>query len=76
MAKAKGGRDYKGCGRLLSIILVIIPVTAWILGFITRFREGKIVAGIIRLLGVGVVLWVFDIITMLFAGRIVRILPF
>lgn len=41
--------DYFGLGRIVSIILAIIPVTSWILGFVTRFMEGKIVAGIVRL---------------------------
>ena len=36
--------DYFGLGRLVSIILAIIPITAWICGIITRIQEGKIVA--------------------------------
>ncbi len=40
---AKSGKDYFGWGRLVSIILAIIPVTAWILGIVTRISEGKIV---------------------------------
>ena len=47
---AKSSHDYFGLSRLVSIILAIIPVTAWILGALTRFKEGKIVAGIIRLI--------------------------
>ena len=39
---AKTGKDYFGWGRLVSIILAIIPVTAWILGVVTRISEGKI----------------------------------
>lgn len=71
MAKS---RDYFGLGRLVSIILAIIPVTAWICGFVTRFKEGKIVAGIIRLIGLGYVLWVIDLILMIFSGHILRLL--
>ena len=41
MAKARS--DYFGLGRIVSIILAIIPFTAWILGAITRFKEGKLV---------------------------------
>ncbi len=74
MAKKSGG-DYFGLGRLISIILAIIPVTAWLLGFITRFSEGKIIAGIIRLIGLGFILWVIDLILMILSGRILRLLP-
>ena len=40
--------DYFGLPYIVSVILAIIPVTAWVCGFITRFADGKIVAGIIR----------------------------
>ena len=49
MAASK--KDYFGLSRIVSIILAIIPVTAWVLGVVTRFSEGKIVAGIIRIFG-------------------------
>ena len=48
MASRKG--DYFGLSYIVSLILAIIPFTAWICGMITRFSEGKIVAGIIRIL--------------------------
>ena len=48
MAK-KSSKDYFGLGYLISVILAIIPVTAWILGILTRLSEGKIVAGILRI---------------------------
>ena len=51
MAKKAKGKDYFGLPKIISIILAIIPVTAWLLGIITRFLEGKIVAGIIRIFG-------------------------
>ena len=71
MASAK--KDYFGLGRLISIILAIIPFTAWILGMITRFSEGKIVAGIIRIFG-GWLIWILDLICMIFSGSILRLL--
>ena len=71
MAKSKS--DYFGLGRLVSIILAIIPITAWVLGLVTRFSEGKIVAGIIRIFG-GWVIWVIDLILMILSGRILRLL--
>ena len=71
---AKKG-DYFGLGRLVSIILAIIPFTAWLLGAITRFSEGKIIAGIIRLIGLGFILWLIDLILMIANGHILRLLP-
>ncbi len=66
--------DYFGLGYLVSVILAIIPVTAWILGALTRFKEGKIVAAIIRLIGVGFILWVVDLILMITSKHILRLL--
>ncbi len=71
---AKVSNDYFGLSRIVSIILAIIPVTAWILGALTRFSEGKIVAGIIRLIGLGFILWVIDLVLMITNGRIWRLL--
>ncbi|HCG57752.1 MAG TPA: hypothetical protein DEV78_00855 [Clostridiales bacterium] len=71
---AKVSNDYFGLSRIVSIILAIIPVTAWILGAITRFSEGKIVAGIIRLIGLGFIIWVVDLVLMITNGRIWRLL--
>ncbi|MBO4856928.1 MAG: hypothetical protein J5527_00240 [Treponema sp.] len=67
-------KDYLGLGRLVSIILAIIPITSWILGFVTRFQEGKIVAGIIRLLFGWNIIWFLDLIFMLVKGSIFRLL--
>lgn len=39
--------DYFGLSYIVSVILAIIPFTAWICGIVTRFSEGKIVAGIL-----------------------------
>ena len=73
MAKSSK-RDYFGLGYVISVILAIIPVTAWILGAITRLKEGKIVAGILRLIGLGFIMWVLDIVFMISQKRISRIL--
>lgn len=67
-------RDYFGLGYVVSVILAIIPVTAWILGAITRLKEGKIVAGILRLIGLGLIMWILDIVFMISQKRICRIL--
>ena len=71
---AKTSKDYFGLGRILSLILAIIPVTAWICGAITRFTEGKIVAGLIRLIFGFTIVWILDLILMIFKGRILRLL--
>lgn len=73
MAKKAKGKDYFGLSRIISIILAIIPVTAWLFGIITRFLEGKIVAGIIRIFG-GWLIWVVDLILVILRGRIWRLL--
>ena len=67
-------KDYFGLGRLISLVLVIIPFTSWLLGAIVRIYEGKLVAGIIRIIGIGIILWIFDIISMILTNKIIRIL--
>ena len=67
MASRKG--DYFGLSYIVSLILAIIPFTAWICGMITRFSEGKIVAGIIRIFG-GWLIWIFDLICMIVSKHI------
>ena len=70
MAKKK---DYFGLEWIVSLILAIIPVTAWFCGVVTRLQEGKIVAGVIRIFG-GWLIWVLDLISMFMNHRICRIL--
>lgn len=65
--------DYFGLSYIVSLILAIIPVTAWALGVVTRFMEGKIVAGIIRIFG-GWLIWVLDLIFMITGKHIFRLL--
>lgn len=66
-------QDYFGLDWIVSLILAIIPFTAWICGVITRFQEGKIVAGVIRIFG-GWLIWVLDLIFMIMNKSICRIL--
>lgn len=73
MAK-KGKKDYFGLPYVVSVILAIIPFTAWLLGAITRLLEGKIVAGILRLIGLGFIMWILDIVFMITKKQICRIL--
>ena len=65
--------DYFGLGYLVSLILAIIPFTAWICGVVTRFQEGKVVAGIIRIFG-GWLIWVLDLVFMITRKSICRLL--
>lgn len=69
-------KDYFGLGRLLSIILAIIPVTSLILGIVTRFQEKKYVAAILRLVLGWNIIWVLDLILMIFTGEILRLINF
>jgi len=71
MAKKK---DYFGLPWIVSVILAIIPVTSWIFGFVTRFLDGKIVAGILRIFLGWNIIWILDIILMIFKKRILRII--
>ena len=70
---AKKG-DYFGLSYLVSVILAIIPVTAWIFGFLTRFKEGKIVAGLIRLIFGFTIVWIIDLVLMVLSKHIFRLL--
>lgn len=71
---AKSGKDYFGLSRVVSIILAIIPVTAWICGVVTRFSEGKIVAALLRLFFGFTIIWICDLVLMILNGRILRLL--
>lgn len=67
---AKKSSDYFGWGYLVSLILAILP-TAWILGILTRFKEGAIVAGIIRIF-LGEFIWILDLVFMITSKHIFR----
>lgn len=71
---AKSSKDYFGLGRVVSLILAIIPITALICGFLTRLKEGKIVAAILRVVLGWNVIWIVDIILMALNGKILRLL--
>ena len=72
MARRKS--DYFGLGYIVSLILAIIPVTSWILGAITRFSEGKIVAGLLRLVFGFNIVWLVDLVLMIVKKSIWRLL--
>lgn len=66
--------DYFGLSYIVSVILAIIPVTAWLCGAITRFKEGKIVAGLIRLIFGFTIVWILDLVLMIVSKHILRLL--
>lgn len=66
--------DYFGLSYIVSLILAIIPVTSWLLGAVTRFTEGKIVAGILRLVLGWNIIWILDIVFMVLNHSILRVL--
>jgi hypothetical protein len=66
--------DYFGLSYIVSLILAIIPPTAWVCGVVTRLTEGKIVAGIIRIVLGGWIIWVVDLVCMILGKHIFRLL--
>lgn len=66
--------DYFGLGYVVSLILAIIPVTSWICGAVTRFMEGKIVAGLIRIIFGFTIVWIIDLILMIVSKHIMRLI--
>lgn len=71
---AKTNKDYFGLDYVVSLILAIIPITSWICGIVTRFKEGKILAGIIRIFLGFSILWIIDLIYMIVNKNICRLL--
>ena len=71
--------DYLGLSWIVSLILAIIPITSVVLGIVTRFMEGNVVAGIVRLIiaitGIGsLILWIVDLVMMILNKSIWRLL--
>jgi len=66
--------DYFGLSYVVSLILAIIPVTSFICGVVTRFMEGKIIAGIVRILLGWNIIYIVDLILMIFKKNIWRLI--
>ena len=67
--------DNFGLSRIVSLILAIIPLTAFICGVLTRFGEGKMIPALVRLIvgltGIGtLIVWVLDLVGMIVNGKI------
>ncbi len=67
-------KDYFGLGRIVSIILAIIPITSMVCGAITRLGEGKIVAAILRVILGWNIIWICDLVLIILNGRILRLI--
>ena len=59
---SSGSADYFGIHKIASIILLIIPITAWVLAIATRCKEGKFVAAILRFILDGWILGISNIV--------------
>lgn len=70
---AQKGSDYFGLPYLISLILAIIPFTSWLCGALTRFSEGKILAGLIRLIFGFTIVWIIDLVLMVLKKHIWRL---
>ena len=71
--------DYLGLSWIVSLILAIIPITSCILGIVTRFMDGSVVAGVVRIVititGIGaLILWIIDLVLMITKKSILRVL--
>ena len=74
MAKrANSNKDYFGMNWLVSLILCIIPITSLILGFATRLKEGHWVCALIRIIFGWNIIWILDIIFMIFTHHIFKL---
>ncbi len=71
---SKKSKDYFSLDYVVSMILAIFLPTSLICGIVTRFMEGKIVAGLIRLIFGWNLIWLLDLISMVTRGQIFRLL--
>ena len=65
--------DYLNCNNCISLILLIIPFTAWIFGALKRFKEAHVIAGIVRLFGGFNIIWIVDLVLTCLNGCQVKI---
>ena len=54
--------DYFNLPPIVSVILLIIPFTAWIMGLATRLSQGRFVAAILRFFFGGWLIWIIEIV--------------
>ena len=66
-------KDYFDLNYPLSIVAVIFIPTAWILGMITRLNEGHWVGLLLRFFFGWNVIWIIDVVYMIWRKRIFRL---
>jgi len=66
-------KDYFGLVWIVSLILAIIPPTSLVLGIITRFAEGHWVCALIRIFFGWNIIWLLDLIFMIFTHHIFKL---
>ena len=66
--------DYFGLDPIVSLILLIIPFTAWLFGLLTRAKDGHYVAAILRFFFGFWLIWVVEIILTIMNGCKVQVL--
>jgi hypothetical protein len=72
MAKKKSA--YLGLPYIISVILAIIPVTAWIFGILQCISEGRILPAIFRVIFGFWIVWVLDLIFMILKKQLCHFL--
>ena len=66
--------DYLGLDKTLSLILAILPPTAWVLGMIVRFEEKHYLATVLRFFFGWNIVWILDLVFMIKEKHILRLL--
>ena len=66
--------DYFDMDPIISLILLIIPITCWFCGVITRLKQKRYVAAILRFFFGGWLLWVIEIVLTVLNGCKVQLL--
>ena len=66
-------KDYFDLNYPLSILAAIFIPTSWILGVITRFTEGRWGYALLRVLFGWNIVWVIDLVYMIYRKRIFRL---
>ena len=66
--------DYFNLDRIISLILLIFPPTAWIFGLATRLSQKKYVAAILRLFFGFWLIWIIEIVLTIGNGCNVKLL--
>ena len=69
MAKKSAGASY-GFGRILNLILAIIPFTNIILGIVKRALKGHILAAVLNLF-LAPIFYIVDLITVIISDKLV-----